>query len=125
MTHPCVAVLIIFNTSSCSGNTGGVQLEGDALFSIFSYSGAQTEALRTVMVFTVAVGVAKEGNDPVSEWEAKARTAKNDMEEAGGRECEESLVENRGSCRWNEMGERCESNRGEDKVYQAVLFNKI
>ena len=35
----------------------------------------------------------------------KARTAKNDTEEAGGRECEESRVEDRGSCRSNETEE--------------------
>ena len=35
----------------------------------------------------------EEGNDAGSEREAKARTAKNNMEEAGGRECEESQVE--------------------------------
>ena len=40
-----------------------------------------------------------------SEWAAKARTAKNDMKQAGGRECEESRVEDQGSCRSNEMEE--------------------
>ena len=35
----------------------------------------------------------KLGNDARSEWAAKAWTAKNDMEEAGGRECAESRVE--------------------------------
>ena len=34
----------------------------------------------------------EEGNDAKSELAAKARTPKNDMEEAGGREFEESLV---------------------------------
>ena len=34
----------------------------------------------------------------VHEWEAKARTAKIDMKEAGRRECEESRVKGRGSC---------------------------
>ena len=38
------------------------------------------------------------------------------MLEAGGRECEESLVEDRGSCRSNEMEGRYESDRGRDKV---------
>ena len=32
MTRRCVAVLIIFNTSPSSGITGGVQLQGGALF---------------------------------------------------------------------------------------------
>ena len=32
MTRPCEAVLVIFNTFPCSGITGGVQLEGGALF---------------------------------------------------------------------------------------------
>ena len=32
MTRPCVAVLVIFNAFPCSGITGGVQLEGGALF---------------------------------------------------------------------------------------------
>ena len=53
----------------------------------------------------------EEGNDDGSEWEAKARTAKNDMEAAGGRECEKSRVKDRGSCRSNEMEGRCESDR--------------
>ena len=35
---------------------------------------------------------------------------KNYVEEAGGRECEESWVEDRGSCRSNGMEGRCESN---------------
>ena len=34
---------------------------------------------------------------------SEARTAKTDMEEAGGRECEESRVKDRGSWRSNEM----------------------
>ena len=34
----------------------------------------------------------EEGNDDESKWEAKARKAKTDIEEAGGRECEESRV---------------------------------
>ena len=61
VTRLCVAVLVILNTLPCSGVTGGVQLEGGALFfnpcpivalycifQSFSYSGAQTaiEALR-------------------------------------------------------------------------------
>ena len=45
---------------SCSGITGGVKLGSGALFFNPSpYSAAQIEALRTVMVFTVAVGVVK------------------------------------------------------------------
>ena len=50
----------------------------------------------------------EEGNNAGSEWEAKARTAKNDMKEAGERECEGSWVDNRGSGRLNEMEGRCE-----------------
>ena len=46
------------------------------------------------------------------------------MEEAGGRECEGSRVEDRGSCRLNEMEGRCESNRGEDEVYPATFGNE-
>ena len=56
-----------------------------------------------------------------SEWTAKARTAKNDMEEARGRECEESWVEDRRSCRSNEMEGRCESDRGGDEVHLATF----
>ena len=56
--------------------------------------------------------------------EAKARTAKNDMEGAGGRECEGSRVEDRRSCRSNEMEGRCESNRGGGEVYPATFGNK-
>ena len=41
------------------------------------------------------------------------------MEEAGGRECEESRVKDRGSWRSNEMEGRCETNRGADEVYLA------
>ena len=43
------------------------------------------------------------------------------MEEAGGRECEESRVEDRGSCRSNEMEERSESDCGRDEVYPATF----
>ena len=43
------------------------------------------------------------------------------MEEAGGREREESRVEDRGSCRSNEMEGRCESDRGGDEVYPATF----
>ena len=57
----------------------------------------------------------EEGNDDGSKWEA--RTAKTDMDEAGGREGEESLVKDQGSKRSNEMEERCESDRGGDEVY--------
>ena len=55
----------------------------------------------------------------ICKWEAKARTAKTDMEEAGGRECEKSLVKDRGSWR-----SRCESNRGGDEVYPATFGNE-
>ena len=51
----------------------------------------------------------------------KAQTAKNDMEEAGGRECKESRVEDRGSCKSNEMEGRCESDCKRDKVYPATF----
>ena len=43
------------------------------------------------------------------------------MEEAGGRECEESRVEDRGSCRLNKMGGRCESDCGRDEVYLSTF----
>ena len=43
------------------------------------------------------------------------------MKEAGGRECEESRVEDRRSCRWNEMEGRSESDRGGDEVYSATF----
>ena len=61
VTRPCVAVLIIFNSFPCRGITGMMFNQRVALhFSILlPYSGAQTEALRTVMIFTAAVGVAK------------------------------------------------------------------
>ena len=32
VTRPCAALLVIFNIFPCSGITGGVQLEGCALF---------------------------------------------------------------------------------------------
>ena len=60
-------------------------------------------------------------NHDGSEWTAKARTGKNDMEEAGGRECEESRVKDRRSCRSNEMEGRTESDRGGDEVYSATF----
>ena len=63
----------------------------------------------------------KEGNDAGNDWEAKARMTKNDKEEAGGRECGESRVENRGSRRLNEMEGRCESNCGRDEVYPSTF----
>ena len=66
----------------------------------------------------------KEGNDAGSEWEAKARTAKNDVEEAGRRECEESRVEDRGSCKSNAMEGRCESDCERDEVYPATFGDK-
>ena len=43
------------------------------------------------------------------------------MEEADGRECEESRVEDRGRCRSNEKEVRCESDRGENEVYPAIF----
>ena len=43
------------------------------------------------------------------------------MKEAGGRECEESQVEDRRSCRSNEMERRSESGRGGDEVYLATF----
>ena len=46
------------------------------------------------------------------------------MEEAGGRECEGSRVEDRVSCRSNEMEGRCASNRGGDEVYPATFGNE-
>ena len=46
------------------------------------------------------------------------------MEEAGGRECEESRVKDRGSWRSNEMEGRCESDRGGDEVYPATFGNE-
>ena len=65
-----------------------------------------------------------EGNDDGSKWEAKARTAKTDMDEAGGRECKKSRVKDRGSWRSSEMEGRCESNRGGDEVYTATFENE-
>ena len=46
------------------------------------------------------------------------------MEETGRRECEESRVKDRGNWRLNEMGGRCESDRGGDEVYPATFGNK-
>ena len=43
------------------------------------------------------------------------------MEEAGGREREGSRAEDRGSCRWNKIEVRCESNRGGDEAYPATF----
>ena len=43
------------------------------------------------------------------------------MEEAGGREYEESRVEDRESCRSNEMERKCESDCGGDEVYPATF----
>ena len=42
------------------------------------------------------------------------------MEEAGGRECEKSRVEDRGSCRSNEMEGRSRSDCG-DEMYPATF----
>ena len=44
--------------------------------------------------------------------------------EGGGRECEGSRVEDRGSCRSNKMEGRCESNHGGDEVYPATFGNE-
>ena len=46
------------------------------------------------------------------------------MEETGGRECEESRIEDRGSCRSNEIEVRCESNRGRDELYPATFADE-
>ena len=43
------------------------------------------------------------------------------MEEAGGRECEESRIEDQRSCRSNEMEGRSKSDRGGDEVYSATF----
>ena len=43
------------------------------------------------------------------------------MKETGGRECEESRFEDRGSCRSNELEGRCESDCGMDEVYPATF----
>ena len=43
------------------------------------------------------------------------------MEEPGGRECEESRLEDRRSCRSNEMEARSDSDRGGDEVYSATF----
>ena len=51
----------------------------------------------------------------------KAWTAKNDMEEAGGRECEESRVEDLGSCRSNKMEGKYKSHCEGDEVYSATF----
>ena len=45
-------------------------------------------------------------------------------ESEDGRECEGSGVENRGSCRLNEMEGRCESNCGGDEMYSATFRNE-
>ena len=46
------------------------------------------------------------------------------MEEAGGREREESRVKHRVSWRSNEMEGRCESDRGGNEVYPATFGNE-
>ena len=43
------------------------------------------------------------------------------MEEAGGRECKESRVEDRRSCRSNEMEEEVRAIDGGDEVYSATF----
>ena len=53
--------------------------------------------------------------------EVKAWTAKYDVKETSGRECEESRVEDRGSCRSNEIEGRCESDCGRDEVCLATF----
>ena len=52
---------------------------------------------------------------------SKSEDGQNDMEEAGGRKCGESRVEDQGSCRSNEMEGRCESDCGRDEVYPATF----
>ena len=52
------------------------------------------------------------------------RTAKTDMEEVGGRECEESRVKDQGSWRLNKMEGRCESDCRGDEVYPATFGNE-
>ena len=47
-----------------------------------------------------------------------------DMEEAGGRECEERRVEDQRSCRSNEKEGSSESNRGGDEVYSATFADE-
>ena len=46
------------------------------------------------------------------------------MKEEGGRECEKNRVEDRRSCRSNEMEGRSESDRGGDEVYSATFGDK-
>ena len=46
------------------------------------------------------------------------------MLEAGGRECEESWVEDRGSCISNEIEGRCESDRVGDEVYPNLSVTR-
>ena len=46
------------------------------------------------------------------------------MDEAGGREREESRIKDRGSWRSNEMEGRCESDCGRDEVYPAIFGNE-
>ena len=46
------------------------------------------------------------------------------MKEAGGRECGDSWVEDRGSCRSNEMEGRCESDCGRDEVFRATFSDE-
>ena len=52
------------------------------------------------------------------------RTAKNDMEEASGGECEESRVKDRRSRRSNEMEDGCESDCKGDAVNLATFNNE-
>ena len=54
----------------------------------------------------------------------KSEDAKNDMEEASGREWEESRVKDRGSCRSNEQEGRCESDHEGDEVHPATFGNE-
>ena len=46
------------------------------------------------------------------------------MKKASGRECEESRVKDRGSCRSNEMEGRSESDRRGDEVHPATFGNE-
>ena len=53
--------------------------------------------------------------------DSESEDGQNHMEEAGGRECEKSRVEDRRTCRSNEMEGRSESDRGGDEVYPATF----
>ena len=55
---------------------------------------------------------------------SESEDGQNNMEEAGGRECEKSRVKKQGSCRSNEMNGRCESDCKGYEVYPATFGNK-